>query len=107
LLSRRALGPGGKANAARQRAKQRLRSEVPAHLSRQEAGRSAALRIGTNDFTEATMSAIDPTSEHFVYAEKLRRLRQQLTETIDHLQREEILRQIEEIEEGLKNKYKQ
>ena len=53
------------------------------------------------------MSSIDSTSEHFIYAEKLRRLRQQLTETIDHLQRVEILRQIEEIEEGLKSKYKQ
>jgi hypothetical protein len=49
------------------------------------------------------MSPPDPTSEHFIYAEKLRHLRQQLT---DHLQREEILRQIEEIEEESKYKFK-
>jgi hypothetical protein len=52
------------------------------------------------------MSPPDPTSEHFIYAEKLRHLRQQLTETTDHLQREEILRQIEEIEEESKYKFK-
>jgi hypothetical protein len=48
------------------------------------------------------MSAIDQISEHFIYAEKLRRLRRQLMETIDHSRREQILRQIEEIEEELK-----
>jgi hypothetical protein len=52
------------------------------------------------------ISAIDHISEHFIYAEKLRRIRQQLMETIDHSRRREILRQIEEIEEDLKNKYK-
>jgi hypothetical protein len=48
------------------------------------------------------MSAIDQISEHFIYAEKLRQLRQQLMETIDHSRRAQILRQVEEIEEELK-----
>lgn len=52
------------------------------------------------------MSTADPTSEHFIHAEKLRRLRQQLTETIDHARRVEIVRQIEEIEEESNNKFK-
>ena len=45
------------------------------------------------------MRPVNPTSEHFIHAEKLRNLRQQLAETTDQLRREEILRQIEEIEE--------
>jgi hypothetical protein len=52
------------------------------------------------------MRPMDPTSEHFIHAEKLRQLRQQLVETTDHLQRKEILRQIEEIDEELKNQVK-
>ena len=52
------------------------------------------------------ISAIDHISEHFICAEKLRRLRQQPMETIDHSRREEILTQTEEIAEDLKNKYK-
>jgi len=47
---------------------------------------------------------MDPTSEHFIHAERLRHLRQQLSETSDELQRKEILRQIEEIEEEIKGK---
>jgi len=53
----------------------------------------------------ATMRPTDPTSEHF-RAQKLQQLRQQLAETTDHLQRKEILRQIEEIEEESENKFK-
>ena len=49
-------------------------------------------------------SPMDPTSEHFIHAERLRHLRQQLSETSDELQRKEILRQIEEIEEEIKGK---
>jgi len=49
---------------------------------------------------------MDPTSEHFIHAEKLRQLRQQLVETTDQLQRKEILKQIEEIDEQLKNQFK-
>lgn len=54
----------------------------------------------------ATMRPTNPTSEHFIHAEKLRDLRLQLAETADHLRREEILRQIEEIEEELKDPFK-
>ena len=52
------------------------------------------------------MSPTNATSEHFIHAEKLRQLRQQLTETIDQSRREEILRQIDEIEEDLNGKIK-
>ena len=52
------------------------------------------------------MHPTNPTSEHFIHAEKLRNLRLQLAETIDHSRREEILRQIEEIEEELKEPFK-
>ena len=51
------------------------------------------------------MRPTDPTSEHFIHAEKLRQLRQQLAETTDQLQRKEIARQIEEIEEGSNNQF--
>ena len=53
----------------------------------------------------ATMRPTDPTSEHFIHAEKLRQLRQQLAKTTDQLQRKEIARQIEEIEEGSNNQF--
>ena len=46
----------------------------------------------------------NPNSEHFIYAEELGQLRQRLTETFDELQRKEILRQIEEIEEEIEGK---
>ena len=52
------------------------------------------------------MRPVNPTSEHFIHAEKLRNLRQQLAETTDQLLREEILRQIEEIEEETKSQFK-
>ena len=61
---------------------------------------------GTNHSTEEMMRPTDPTSEHFIHAEKLRQLRRQLTGTTDHLQRDEILRQIDEIEEEFKNQFK-
>ena len=51
------------------------------------------------------MRPTDPTSEHFIRAEKLRQLRQQLAETTDQVQRKEIVRQIEEIEEGSNNQF--
>ena len=51
------------------------------------------------------MRPTDPASEHF-RAEKLQQLRQQLVETTDHLQRKEIMRQIEETEEESENKFK-
>ncbi len=47
---------------------------------------------------------MDPTSQHFIYAEKLRNLRQQLSDATDELQRKQILRQIEEIDEEIKGK---
>jgi len=74
------------------------------HLSRQEVGRGATLQLRANS-TEATMRPTDPTSEHFIHAEKLRQLRQQLAKTTDQLQRKEIARQIEEIEEGSNNQF--
>jgi hypothetical protein len=52
------------------------------------------------------MCPTNPSSEHFIHAEKLRQLRQQLVETTDQLQRKEILMQIEEIDEELKNQVK-
>jgi hypothetical protein len=52
------------------------------------------------------MQPTNPTSEHFIHAEKLRNLRQQLAATSDHLRQEEILRQIEEIDDELKNRFK-
>ena len=64
------------------------------------------LQSGPTTPWEAMISAIDHISEHFICAEKLRRLRQQPMETIDHSRREEILTQTEEIAEDLKNKYK-
>jgi hypothetical protein len=50
------------------------------------------------------MCPADPTSEHFIHAEKLRQLRQQLSETSDELQRKELLSQIREIEEEIEGK---
>jgi len=47
---------------------------------------------------------MDPTSEHFIHAERLRQLRQQLSETSDELTRKEILSQIREIEEEIEGK---
>ena len=55
--------------------------------------------------TEAKMHPKNPTSEHF-HAEKLLSLRRQLAETTDQSRREEILRQIEEIEEEWKKQFK-
>jgi hypothetical protein len=52
------------------------------------------------------MCPANPTSEHFIHAEKLRQLRQQLSKTSDELQQKEILRQIEEIEEEIEGKQK-
>jgi hypothetical protein len=52
------------------------------------------------------MSTIDPTGEHFMRAEKLRQLRQKLAGEIDILRREELLKQIEEIEEQSKSQLK-
>jgi hypothetical protein len=52
------------------------------------------------------MRTTNPTSEHFIYAEKLRDLRLQLADTADHSRREEILRQIEEIEDESKDPIK-
>ena len=43
------------------------------------------------------MCPADTIREH-IYAEKLRQLRQQLSETFDEVERSEILRQIEEVE---------
>jgi hypothetical protein len=45
------------------------------------------------------MSAIDPISEHFIRAEKLRLLRQKLAEETNISVREELIRQVEELEE--------
>jgi hypothetical protein len=47
------------------------------------------------------MCPANPTSEHFIHAEKLRQFRQQLSETSDELQRKELLSQIREIEEEI------
>lgn len=52
------------------------------------------------------MRPMDPASEHFSQAEKLRRLRLQLAQTSDEPQRHLILRQIEELEEQSKNQLK-
>jgi hypothetical protein len=52
------------------------------------------------------MRPMNPTSEHFIYVEKLRDLRLQLAETDENLRRDVILRQIEEIEDELKNQFK-
>jgi hypothetical protein len=43
------------------------------------------------------MCPADTIREH-IYAEKLRQLRQQLSETFDEVERSEILRQVEEVE---------
>ena len=48
------------------------------------------------------MSPIDPTGEHFILAEKLRLLRLKLVGETEVLQREELMKQIEEIEEQSK-----
>ena len=53
-----------------------------------------------------TMRPTNPTSEHFIHAEKLRDLRLQLAETADHLRRKEILRQIEDVEDESKDQFK-
>ncbi|MGB8614412.1 MAG: hypothetical protein WCD60_22710, partial [Pseudolabrys sp.] len=45
----------------------------------------------------AMMCPADTIREH-IYAEKLRQLRQQLSETFDEVERSEILRQVEEVE---------
>lgn len=45
------------------------------------------------------MIAMDPTDVHFSYVEKLRELREQLAQETDMAQRDELLRQIKEIEE--------
>ena len=50
------------------------------------------------------MCPMDPMSEHFIHAEKLRQLRQQLSETSDELTRKEILSRIREIEEEIEGK---
>jgi hypothetical protein len=50
------------------------------------------------------MCPVDPTSEHFIHAEKLRQLRKQLSETSGELQRNELLSQIREIEEEIEGK---
>ena len=52
------------------------------------------------------MSPASPTSEHFIHAEKLRQLRQQLVETNDPAKQKEILRQIEEIDEEIEGRQK-
>lgn len=52
------------------------------------------------------MSPIDPTGEHFILAEKLRLLRLKLVGETEVLQREELLKQIEEIEEQSKTHLK-
>ena len=51
------------------------------------------------------MRPTDPSGDHFIRAEKFRQLRQQLAETTDQLQRKEIARQIEEIEEGSNDQF--
>ena len=50
------------------------------------------------------MCPMDPTSEHFIHAEKLRQLRQQLSKTSDELKRKQILSKIREIEEEIEGK---
>ena len=52
------------------------------------------------------MYPANPTSEHFIHAEKLRQLRQQLAETTDPLKQKEIMRQIEDIDEEIEGKQK-
>jgi len=52
------------------------------------------------------MPSGNPTSEHFIHAEKLRQLRQQLVKTTDPLKQKEILRQIEEIDEEIEGRQK-
>lgn len=47
------------------------------------------------------MTAMDPTNVHFSYVEKLRELRERLARETDMAQRDELLRQIKEIEEEL------
>jgi hypothetical protein len=47
---------------------------------------------------------MDPNSEHFIHAEKQRRLRQQLSETSDESRQKEILSQIREIEDEIEKK---
>jgi hypothetical protein len=48
------------------------------------------------------VSAIDPTGKHFILADKLRQLRLKLVGETEALQREELLKQIEEIEDQSK-----
>lgn len=48
------------------------------------------------------MTAMDPTDVHFTYVEKLRQLRQQLVRETNMARRDELLKQINEIEEELK-----
>lgn len=50
------------------------------------------------------MNPTEPAGEHFIQAEKIRRLRLQLAETTDEPQRHLILRQIEALEEAAKQK---
>jgi len=52
------------------------------------------------------MPSGNPTGEHFIHAEKLRQLRQQLAKTTDPLMQKEILRQIEEIDEEIEGRRK-
>jgi hypothetical protein len=52
------------------------------------------------------MNPMDPTSEHFGQAQKLRELRLQLAAATDEPQRHIILRQIEELEEQAKQQFK-
>ena len=73
-------------------------------LGQQRSIEIAVLVLRANNSTEATMCPMDPTSEHFIHAEKLRQLRKQLSETSDELQRKEILNQIREIEEEIEGK---
>ena len=48
------------------------------------------------------MSPMDPTGEHFAYAEKLRELRLKLAKTDDEAQRHIVQKQIEQLEDELK-----
>jgi hypothetical protein len=72
-------------------------TRLAAHLSRQRSGAGQQL-YGDDDVP------MDPMSEHFVHAEKLRQLRQQLSKTSDGLKQKEILSQIREIEEEIEGK---
>lgn len=52
------------------------------------------------------MNPTESAGEHFIQAEKIRRLRLQLADATDEPQRHLILRQIEELEEETKRKLK-